>query len=180
MKKMFILACAVFLGIVEINAQELDYKYWDMTGEKAYSHKIIIPTLHNLITLVDMPQSSFISLMKQYGYSQDGDLVEPSDYTFAAFCNYSLDFFMAPLNGLGTNTIEQSEIRKCVRFIGKLNNLSPRDALTNLAKELQQYYTGQKDGKDCFVIPLQQGGGYLILIGSSNGWYAIDCLHLDK
>ena len=178
--KKIILVYALFFSIGVTNAQQLDFKYWDVTGEHAYSHKIIIPTLNNLITLVDLPQSNFVSLMEQYGYFQDVDMVEPSDYTFAAFCNYSLDFFMAPLNGFGTNTIEQSEIRRCVRFIGKLGNLSPRDALTNFANELQKYYTKCVDGKDCFVIPIQQGGGYVILIGSSNGWYDIGCFHLDE
>lgn len=172
--------CAIILCIGEIKAQKLDYKYWDKTGEYAYSHKIIIPTLNNLITLVDLSQSNFVSLMEQYGYFQDSDLVEPSDYTFTTFCNYSMDFFMAPLNGFGTNTIEKSEIRKCVRFIGKLSNLSPRDALTNLAKDLHEYYTKPVDGKDCFVIPIKEGGGYVILIGSSNGFYVIECMHLDK
>jgi hypothetical protein len=180
MNKVIILVCTLLLSIGIINAQKLDYKYWDKTGEYAYAHKIITPTLQNLITLVDLPQSNFISLMNEYGYFQDSDMVEPSDYTFAAFCNYSLDFFMEPLNGFGTNSIEQSEIKKCVRFIGKLNNLSPRDALNNLAKDLQKYYTKQIDGKDCFVIQIQQGGGYVILIGSSNGYYTIECIHLDK
>ena len=178
--KRIILVCITFLCMGNICAQKLDYKYWDKTGEYAYTHKIITPTKNNLLTLVDLSQSSFISLMKQYGYFQDADMVEPSDYTFAAFCNYSMDFFMEPLNGFGTNTIEQSEIRKCVRFIGKMNNLSPRDALTNLAKELQEYYTKKVDGKDCFVIPTQQGGGYVILIGMSNGFYVVECTHLNK
>jgi hypothetical protein len=177
--KKIVFVCVFFLSVGKIVAQQLDFKYWDMTGEYAYSHKIIIPTLNNLITLVDLPQSSFVSLMEQYGYSHDTE-VNPTDYTYTAFSNYSIDFFLPPLNGLGTNTIEQSEIRKCVRFYGSLSKLSPHDALTNLAKDLQEFYTGQKDGKDCFVIPLQQGGGYVILIGSSNGWYDIGCLHLDK
>ena len=177
--KRIVLACVLSFTIGLTNAQQLDFKYWDVTGEYAYSHKIIIPTLKNLLTLVDLPQSSFISLMEQYGYSHDND-VELPDYTYTAFSNYSIDFFLPPLNGEGTNTIEQSEIRKTVRFLGSISKLSPPDALTNLAKELQEYYTGQRDGMDCFVIPLQQGGGYVILIGSSNGWYDIGCMHLDK
>lgn len=177
--KKIILVYALFFSIGVTNAQQLDFKYWDVTGEHAYSHKIIIPTLNNLITLVDLPQSNFVSLMEQYGYSHDSN-VEPPDYTYTAFSNYSIDFYLYQLNGEGTNTIEQSEIRKAVRFLGDLSKLSPPDALTNLAKDLQEFYTGQYEGMDGFVIPIQQGGGYVILIGSSNGWYDIGCFHLDE
>lgn len=172
--------CITLLFMENICAQKLDFKYWDKTGEYAYSHKIIIPTLNNLITLVDLSQSTFISLMEEYGYFQDGKIAEPSDYTFSAFCNYSLDFYMEPLNGFGTNMIEYSEIHKCVRFFGIFDNLSPRDALINLTKELLPYYTKEMDGKDCFVIPLQEGGGYVIQIGMSSGLYVVQCMHLNN
>lgn len=146
-----------------------------------YAHKVITPTLANLVTIVDCTSSEFSLLMKQYGYWVSKDM-EASDYTHLIYENNSLDFYLNGGNGEGANYIEMSETYKHAQVFGKLSNVFPNDALVKLRNELNPYFRDRtSEGIDRFVVEDDRGGGYLIqIVIQERTHYRIHIQHFAK
>ena len=161
--------------ILSLAAQDLDFQNrW--CGDVSY--KVLTPTFKNLKLLVDCNSEQFVVLMKKYGYKQETGLSPTSDYTHLVYSMMPLDFYLDG-EGYGSNTIEFSDIRQHVRFIGKLYNLHPKNALINLHKELGGYFLKSENGVDKFVIR-ESIGGYAVEISQKGEFYCVDIFHFLK
>lgn len=144
------------------------------------SHRIITPSLKNLITIVDCSSERFGALMKQNGYRVSQD-IQGSDYTHLVYENNSLDLYKNG-GGRGAHYVELSDIYSHAQIFGALKNLYPEDALISLRKELSPYYSGTtSDGIEQFVVEDGKGGGYLIQIQiQQRTHYGIHIQHFAK
>lgn len=173
-KRLFLLSLSAIISMCCIAQNTLDFTV-------KQSHKVIVPTLKNLRTLVDCSSDQFSVLMKQYGYWQSKD-IEASDYTHLIYENNSLDFYMDGGDGEGCNYIEMSEVYKHAHIFGKISNVLPVNALINLRKELTPYFRDKtSDGIERFVVEDGKGGGYLVQIYINNKThYNIHIQHFSK
>ena len=72
-----------------------------LTIDKDYSYEVIVPTLDNLLAIVNMDVSTFKSTMAHYRYHPD-EQFSGSSYVYTNSC---LDFYLDDNYGLGVNTI---------------------------------------------------------------------------
>ncbi len=138
-------------------------------------YPVILPTLSNLIQIVDMNVYSFKSTMAKYKYHPSEDEGGPS----YVYTNENIDFYLNDNNGRGTNTIMFDPAAGKNRFAGfRIFNRHayPPNCIADLYQELAPYYTKSQNGtrfyafsKDGYnygvsMIPLLQNSGTVVQI----------------
>ena len=138
-------------------------------------YPVILPTLSNLIQIVDMNVYSFKSTMAKYKYHPSEDEGGPS----YVYTNENIDFYLNDNNGRGTNTIMFDPAAGKNRFAGfRIFNRHayPPNCIADLYQELAPYYTKSQNGTRFYafskdgcnygvsMIPLLQNSGTVVQI----------------
>lgn len=102
-------------------------------------YPVIVPTLNNLLAIVNMDVNTFKSMMAKYHYHPDENL-SGSSYIYT---NSSLDFYLYNSNGLGINTIMFDPVAGNNKFAGFWvfsKQAYPRTCIQDLYQQLAPYY----------------------------------------
>lgn len=142
-------------------------------GSTIYS--VIIPTLSNLVRIVDMDVYTFKYTMSKYKYHPSED-EGGSSYIYT---NENIDFYLDGNNGRGTNTVMFDPVAGKNKFAGfRIFNRHayPPNCIADLYQELAPYYTKSQNGTRFYVfnkdgynygvsmIPLSQNSGTVVQI----------------
>lgn len=140
-------------------------------GSTIYS--VIIPTLSNLVRIVDMDVYTFKYTMAKYKYHPSEDEGGPS----YVYTNENIDFYLDGNNGRGTNTVMFDPAAGKNKFAGfRIFNRHayPPNCIADLYQELAPYYTKSQNGTRFYVfikdgyyygvsmIPLSQNSGTVV------------------
>ena len=138
-------------------------------------YPVILPTLSNLVKIVDMDVYTFKSAMAKYKYHPSED-EGGSSYIYT---NENIDFYLDGNNGRGTNTIMFDPAAGKNKFAGfRIFNRHayPLNCIADLYQELAPYYTKSQNGTRFYVfnkdgynygvsmIPLSQNSGTVVQI----------------
>lgn len=129
------------------SAQSLETKTLTIGGS---SYEVIVPTLGNLIAIVNMDVTTFKTTMRRYNYHPD-EQFSGSSYVYT---NSSLDLFLDNNNGLGVNTImyDPSGTNKFAGFWVLSKDAYPRDCIADLYQQLSRYYQKSTGGKRYYAL----------------------------
>lgn len=118
-------------------------------GSTIYS--VIIPTLSNLVRIVDMDVYTFKYTMSKYKYHPSEDEGGSSYF----YTNENIDFYLDGNNGRGTNTIMFDPAAGKNKFAGfRIFNRHayPPNCIADLYQELAPYYTKSQNGTRFYVF----------------------------
>lgn len=118
------------------SAQSLETKTLTIGGS---SYEVIVPTLGNLIAIVNMDVTTFKTTMRRYNYHPD-EQFSGSSYVYT---NSSLDLFLDNNNGLGVNTImyDPTGTNKFAGFWVLSKDAYPRDCIADLYQQTRHVTT---------------------------------------
>ena len=172
MKKLSLLIIVFFLTTSAHSQATLEASPYRI-GATIYS--VIIPTLSNLVKIVDMDVYTFKYTMAKYKYHPSED-EGGSSYVYT---NENIDFYLDGNNGRGTNTVMFDPAAGKNKFAGfRIFNRHayPPNCIADLYQELAPYYTKSQNGTRFYVfnkdgynygvsmIPLSQNSGAVVQI----------------
>lgn len=113
-------------------------------------YPVIVPTLNNLIAIVNMDVSTFKETMGKYEYHPDDSNV----WSAYVYTNLNLDFFLDNNNGEGTNTIvfNPAGKNKLAGFIVFSEQAYPRTCIQDLYQQLAPYYQKTVGSKRYYAL----------------------------
>lgn len=168
--KKIVLMLTLCMLMISIYAQSLTTatKY----GSNGAKATVITPTIDNLVALVEMSESRFVSTLKSYGYFSDGEPVTDC----ISYWNASLDN-LAYVKA--TNTFLYSLVRDEIRCIIPKDMIYPSSAVADLYRSLRSYNKGFKQFTDCTInryeVP-RNGRTYSIYIAEYSTSVMVQCL----
>lgn len=102
-------------------------------------YPVIVPTLNNLLAIVNMDVNTFKATMSKYRYHPDENL-SGSSYIYT---NSNIDFYLYNDNGLGINTVLYDPAAGKNKFAGFWvfsKQAYPRTCIQDLYQQLAPYY----------------------------------------
>lgn len=174
MKKFIAFAFCLCALCTAGSAQSLETRTLSL-GDNCY-YEVIVPTLSNLIAIVNMDVSTFKSTMSRYKYHPD-EQFSGSSYVYT---NSNLDFYLDDNNGRGVNTIiyDPSGANKFAGFWVLSENAYPRDCIADLYQQLSPYYQKSAGGKRYYALR-HNGHSYGIDVSPTQN-YKSTVVHIYK
>jgi hypothetical protein len=175
MKKTIVRILCLCLITIVGNAQErLETEPLNIGGDNTY--EVIVPTMNNLITIVNMDVATFKATMNNYRYHPDEQLAGRS----YVYTNLNIDFYLDNNQGRGVNTImfDPSGSNKFAGFWVLDKEAYPRNCIADLCQELAPYYQKTVGGTRFYAMRYD-GYSYGIKLGPSR---TQDCtvIHIYK
>ncbi len=143
-----IICLMALLGHAQTSLQTENYRI-----SSDCSYPVILPTVDNLIRIVNMDVYTFKSTMAKYHYHQDETEAGPS----YVYTNESIDFYLYENNGRGVNFImfdPQAGNNKFAGFQIFKRHAFPSTCIPDLYQELAQYYTKSENGVRYYALRL--------------------------
>jgi len=141
--------CLCLLPMASGAQESLETETLSISGDCSY--EVIVPTLNNLLSIVNMDVSTFKATMSRYHYHPDEQL-SGSSYIYT---NSNLDFYLDNNNGLGINTIMYDPSAGNSKFAGFWifhKQAYPRTCIQDLYQQLSPYYQKTAGGKRYYAL----------------------------
>lgn len=157
--------CLCLLPMVSDAQESLETETFRISDDCSY--EVILPTLNNLLSIVNMDVATFKATMSSYRYHPDEQL-SGSAYVYT---NSNLDFYLDNNNGLGVNTVMFDPSAGKNKFAGFWifhNQAYPRTCIQDLYQQLSPYYQKTAGGKRYYGLKYN-GYSYGIEISTTQG-----------
>ena len=131
------------------------------------SYQVIVPTVGNLLSIVNMDVATFKATMSRYHYHPDEQL-SGSSYVYT---NSNLDFYLYNNKGLSVNTVLFDPYAGRNKFAGFWifhHQAYPRTCIQDLYQQLSPYYQKAVGAKRYYALKYN-GHSYGIDVGPTQG-----------
>lgn len=134
-------------------------------GVAGYTCNVIMPSMHNLIKLVNCNTDHFKATMKQYGYSPKDDYYG-TDYCYD---NWSVDLWMHGNDGKGANTYTYNPTSKVIICEISRKMIWPQDYIADWHNDMFPYYTRTENNCNFYVYDAEDALYGFMLQPSQSG-----------